>query len=73
MISRTVCIVREGQECLVGNGQHYTATTDNFGDFWFEGLPTSTFNLNIIQNGKKKMIEVINNEKDVNSGDVSLN
>jgi tetrathionate reductase subunit B len=56
----------------VANGQNYTATTDGFGDFWFEGLPVSTFNLKIAQNHKRKIIEVINTEKDVNLGDIPI-
>jgi Fe-S-cluster-containing dehydrogenase component len=52
------------------NGKDYSAKTDGFGDFWFEGLPVSTFNLKISHNGKKKTIEVINTEKDVNLGDI---
>ena len=56
----------------VTNGKHYSATTDGFGDFWFEGLPVSNFNLMILQNGKRKMIEVINTDKDVNLGDIPI-
>jgi len=67
--------VVKGANCSLidtANGKHYTATTDGFGDFWFEGLPISTFNLEITQNSKKKMIEVINTERDVNLGDIPL-
>jgi hypothetical protein len=66
----------EGAECTLidtANGKTYTAKTDGFGDFWFEGLPVSTFNLKIASNGKKKVIDVSSTEKDVNLGDIPLN
>ena len=64
-----------GANCTLidtANGKSYSTETDGFGDFWFEGLPVSVFNLKIASNGKKKMIEVISTEKDVNLGDVPL-
>ena len=53
-------------------GKKLTATTDNFGDFWFEGLDVSTFSLRIESNGKARTIDSISTEKDVNLGDIPL-
>jgi tetrathionate reductase subunit B len=50
----------------------YTATTDGFGDFWFEKLNVGTFSLKITKDGKAKQIESISTEKDVNLGDIAL-
>ncbi|MBA7612950.1 Pyrogallol hydroxytransferase small subunit [subsurface metagenome] len=50
----------------------FTATTDGFGDFWFEGLKVGTFSLKIAKNGKTKTIDLISTEKDVNLGDIPL-
>ncbi|MDD5702637.1 MAG: carboxypeptidase-like regulatory domain-containing protein, partial [Dehalococcoidales bacterium] len=64
-----------GANCTLidtANGKSYTTQTDGFGDFWFEGLPVSVFNLKLSLNGKKKVIEVISTEKDVNLGDVPM-
>jgi tetrathionate reductase subunit B len=54
------------------SGKKLSAATDGFGDFWFEGLPVSTFSLNIESGGKSKTIESISTEKDVNLGDIPL-
>lgn len=54
------------------SGHKLTATTDGFGDFWFEGLNDSTFSLKIESDGKAKTIEAISTEKDVNLGDIPL-
>ena len=53
-------------------GKKYTATTDGFGDFWFEKLNVGTFSLNIKKDGKTKKIDSISTEKDVNLGDIAL-
>jgi tetrathionate reductase subunit B len=65
----------KGAHCILidqANGKEYTASTDGFGDFWFEGLPISIFSLNITQNGKIKAFDAISTEKDVNLGDIPL-
>jgi tetrathionate reductase subunit B len=54
------------------SGKKLTATTDGFGDFWFEGLKEGTFSLNIEKGGKTKKIDSISTEKDVNLGDMPL-
>ena len=49
------------------------ANTDNFGDFWFEGLKEGTYSLKIEAKGfAAKTIDTINTEKDVNLGDIPL-
>ena len=53
-------------------GKKTTATTDDFGDFWFEGLETGLFSLKIESDGKSKTIGSINTEKDINLGDIPL-
>jgi Fe-S-cluster-containing dehydrogenase component len=62
-----------GARCtLSGEGRSYVTTTDEFGDFWFEGLGTATFTLKIESNGKILTIESISTEKDVSLGDIAL-
>ena len=54
----------------VSGGESFAATTDGFGDFWFEGLKEGTFTLKIEKGGKTKTIDSISTEKDVNLGDI---
>jgi tetrathionate reductase subunit B len=56
----------------LNNGQKHVATTDGFGDFWFEDLESSRFSLNIESDNKTKTIDSIETEKDVNLGDIAL-
>jgi tetrathionate reductase subunit B len=49
-----------------------TATTDGFGDFWFEGLDVGTFDLKIAMGRKVKSFTRLNTEKDINLGDIPL-
>jgi len=53
-------------------GKKLTATTDGFGDFWFEGLDVGMYSLEIKSDGKSKTIDSISTEKDVNLGDIPL-
>ena len=56
------------------SNRKYTTTTDNFGDFWFEGLTVGNYSLVIKERGySPKTITSINTEKDVNLGDLALN
>jgi tetrathionate reductase subunit B len=58
---------------LSHNGQKLTATTDGFGDFWFEGLEIGNYSLKIEAKGfAAKKIGSISTEKDVNLGDIPL-
>jgi len=63
-----------GATCtLSSNGKRLTATTDGFGDFWFNDLEVGTYSLKIEAKGfAAKMIQKINTEKDVNLGDIPL-
>ncbi len=54
------------------SGKKLTANTDNFGDFWFEGLDVGKFSLKIEKGAKSKTIRTINTEKDVNLGDIPI-
>jgi tetrathionate reductase subunit B len=62
-----------GARCtLTGDGGPYVTTTDEFGDFWFDGLATGTFNLRIESQGKTLAIDAISTKKDVGLGDIPL-
>ena len=61
-----------GATCTLSGDGTGTATTDDFGDFWFEGLEVGTFSLKIEADGKTKTIADISTEKDVNLGDIAL-
>lgn len=56
----------------IGKKKEYTATTDNYGDFWFEGLNQGTFSLKITKGAKSKTFKSISTEKDVNLGDIPM-
>ena len=50
-----------------------TAKTDEFGDFWFEGLDVGEYSLKVENDGYyTQKIESIKTEKDVNVGDIKL-
>ncbi|MCX7911524.1 MAG: 4Fe-4S dicluster domain-containing protein [Dehalococcoidales bacterium] len=64
-----------GAKCTLtdSKGRSRTATTDGFGDFWFEGLEVGTYNLKIEAKGfATKTFEKLNTEKDINLGDIPL-
>jgi tetrathionate reductase subunit B len=47
--------------------------TDGFGDFWFEGLKTDTYSLDIAKTGYlPQKMENVSTEKDINVGDITL-
>jgi tetrathionate reductase subunit B len=64
----------KGATCtLTGKSGTFTATTDGFGDFWFEDVAIDTYSLQIDADGfPGKKIDNINTEKDVNLGDIPL-
>ena len=66
--------VVKGATCtLTGSNGTSTASTDGFGDFWFEGLRIGKFKLKIEAKGfEKRIIDDINTEKDINLGDIPL-
>ena len=54
-------------------GKKVTATTDAFGDFWFQGLADSIYSLSIEAKGfAAKSFDKLNTEKDINLGDIPL-
>jgi Fe-S-cluster-containing dehydrogenase component len=61
-----------GATCTLSGDGTGTATTDGFGDFWFEDLEVGTFSLTISADGKTKTISDISTEMDVNLGDIAL-
>jgi len=71
-----------GDECIEGasvtlrdlkTGAQRTVSTDDFGDFWFEGLETGSYALSIEKEGyQPHRVHSIDAEKDVNLGDIAL-
>jgi hypothetical protein len=61
-----------GATCALSGDGTATATTDDFGDFWFEGLKVGKFSVKVTKDAKSKTIDAINTEKDVNLGDIPL-
>jgi tetrathionate reductase subunit B len=62
-----------GATCtLTGEGDTFTQTTNDWGDFWFDGLKVGTYSLKIETGGKTKTISNISTEKDVGLGDIAL-
>jgi len=61
-----------GATCTLSGDSSGTAITNEFGDFWFEGLAVGTFSLTIDAAGNTKTIDPISTEKDVNLGDIDL-
>jgi ferredoxin len=54
------------------NGKKYTAKTDGFGDFMFEGLEVGKYIVNIAKGSQSKTIVAVSTEKDVNLGDIAF-
>ena len=61
-----------GATCTLSGDGTATATTNGFGDFWFEGLKVGTFSLKIEAAGKTKTMRGISTAKDVSLGDIPL-
>jgi len=61
-----------GATCTLSGDGSAMATTDEFGDFWFEGLDVGTFTVKIEKDGKTLTKDAISTEKDVNLGDLAL-
>lgn len=63
-----------GASCLLfSSDKRMTATTDGFGDFWFNDLEIDTYSLKIEAKGfTPKTIPNIHTGKDVNLGDIPL-
>ena len=55
------------------DGNACTATTDHFGDFWFEDLPDGNYKLEIKADGKTKSFKDLDTAvADINMGDIPL-
>ena len=55
------------------SGETFTTTTDNYGDFWFNGLKDDrTFTLTLAKDGKSKTIEAVSTSIDINVGDIPM-
>ena len=55
------------------NGETCTVTTNNYGDFWFEGLPDGKFRLEINANGKTLTFDDLDTTAaDINLGDIPV-
>lgn len=62
-----------GAACTLSDKQKtFSATTDGFGDFWFEDLKPAVYTLKIEYNDRSKIIDNINTQKDINLGDIPL-
>lgn len=62
-----------GATCTLSGDSTATTTTDEFGDFWFEGLKVGKFAVKIVtKEGKNKTVDGISTALDVNLGDVAL-
>lgn len=58
---------------ISSDGKTYDVTTDHFGDFWFEGIPSGMYKLEIKVGDKTKAIDDIDaTDVDVNLGDIPL-
>ena len=67
--------VHIGASCVLtgSDGSKYDAVTNNYGDFWFEGLPEGEFMLKIDAGGKVKVFERLDTaETDINLGDIAV-
>ena len=64
-----------GATCTLtaADGAKQMVATDNFGDFWFRGLPEAPFSLTIEAAGfAAKTFHGLNTARDVNLGDIAL-
>jgi Fe-S-cluster-containing dehydrogenase component len=67
------CIEGASITLIDSAGKSQTINTDNFGDFWFEGLKVGTYSVKVEAKGfATKNIDSISTEKDVNLGDIPL-
>ncbi|MFA5628879.1 MAG: 4Fe-4S dicluster domain-containing protein [Dehalococcoidales bacterium] len=61
-----------GATCTLSGADSGTAVTDEFGDFWFEGIAVGEYSVKIEKDGKTLTRDNINTEKDVNLGNLAL-
>jgi tetrathionate reductase subunit B len=66
-------VIRGASCTLIRNGARQTVETDGFGDFWFEGLETATYSLEIVADGfPARSFAGLSTEQDINLGDIAL-
>jgi tetrathionate reductase subunit B len=69
VIIGAVCTLKDNQ-----SGETFTAQTDNFGDFWFNGLKDNrTFTLTLKKGKKSKTVKDISTTIDLSLGDIPMN
>jgi tetrathionate reductase subunit B len=62
-----------GATCtLSSEGETFTQITNDWGDFWFDGLETGKYSLTIGNGSRTKTIPNISTEKDVGLGNIAL-
>ena len=64
-----------GAECILTgpDGKKYSVATNNYGDFWFEGLPDGKFKLEINAGGKITVFDDLDTTgADINLGDIAI-
>jgi len=61
-----------GATCTLSGDSTASIKTDDFGDFWFEGLKVGKYSLKIDGGGKTKTIDSISTDKDVALGDIPI-
>jgi tetrathionate reductase subunit B len=67
--------VVKGATCTLtdtASSETFIASTDGFGDFWFENMKAGSFSLRIEGDGKTKTIEHIDSRNSVNLGSIPL-
>ncbi len=72
-VEEEVVIGAAGTLTESGGGETHTIETDNYGDFWFEGLKDGVFDLELRHGGRVKTFEGLDTtELDINLGDIPL-
>jgi Fe-S-cluster-containing dehydrogenase component len=64
-----------GAACTLtaATGKKLTTETDNYGDFWFEGIAEDTYDLELTYEGKtKRFTDLDTSQEDINLGDIPL-
>jgi len=61
-----------GATCTLSGAGSASATTDDWGDFWFKNLAVGTYSVKVEAGGKSKTIPNISTAKSVNLGDIAL-
>jgi len=61
-----------GATCTLSGDSSATTKTDEFGDFWFDGLEVGVYSVKIEADGKSKTIPSIQTDTDRNLGNIEL-